>query len=504
MTFDYREKIRQIRDAAGIGFSRVSSGIVPLKRLLFLSLADAKLSAEYFLSVDLTPEGFSLALAKLQYCKTTVLAFEARMYATGENQSSVVAHAAQELLRKAGVASVSCVVSVPSSWYLGRTVTFPITVQENLSDVVRYEFDRLFPFHPDETWYDYRCIASDKETITLLLYAMPNAQISSFAEALGNAGISVREIFPDVLTLGALCCHLSKQQEVAVIDASGRDQVFAWYGSGAISDWERQSLPDAEALNAAQGFIARNAAGKSATMFARFGESDQFKRSLYGTGLQVNSIRRVVSDAGYADSSTGLPCCAVGGVMCEAESSADRMDLLSQGRRQSQSLPKALTVLLIVLMLGVFGVSTYLPIERDQRQLAEIEQQIAAKKREAKAAEAVLAEIGVLKAEMETINDFREDQPLKIVLWKELTDSLPKTTWLTRLRITQTGVECEGYAKSAAELLPILEKTAYFHKAEFVTPTLRDPKTNQERFVIKMELKEPVDVPDQEGADATH
>jgi len=57
------------------------------------------------------------------------------------------------------------------------------------------------------------------------------------------------------------------------------------------------------------------------------------------------------------------------------------------------------------------------------------------------------------------------------------------------VRITQTTVELEGYASSATGLLPKLEASQYFKKAEFASPTFRDTRMNADRFNIKTELK---------------
>jgi hypothetical protein len=58
----------------------------------------------------------------------------------------------------------------------------------------------------------------------------------------------------------------------------------------------------------------------------------------------------------------------------------------------------------------------------------------------------------------------------------------------------------EGYAASATEILPKLEASKYFEKAEFSSPTQRDPRMNIDRFSVRMQLegrgkKTPQEVP---------
>lgn len=72
---------------------------------------------------------------------------------------------------------------------------------------------------------------------------------------------------------------------------------------------------------------------------------------------------------------------------------------------------------------------------------------------------------------------------------KELTLILPKNAWLSRVRIDTSNIYIEGYASSATGLLPKLEASAYFKKAEFASPTFRDTRMNADRFNIKAELE---------------
>jgi Tfp pilus assembly protein PilN len=73
---------------------------------------------------------------------------------------------------------------------------------------------------------------------------------------------------------------------------------------------------------------------------------------------------------------------------------------------------------------------------------------------------------------------------------KEVTHVLPRNAWLTRARITAKSVDLEGYAGSAADILPKLEASPFLAKVEFASPTFRDARQNADRFVIKMEIED--------------
>jgi Tfp pilus assembly protein PilN len=106
-----------------------------------------------------------------------------------------------------------------------------------------------------------------------------------------------------------------------------------------------------------------------------------------------------------------------------------------------------------------------------------------------KKVETLKKDVDALESEVSTISDFKKGRPMALHILKELTTILPKSAWLTRVRVTNTGVEIDGYAAAATELLSKLEASPYFKKVEFASPTFRDVRLNSDRFVIKMEIE---------------
>jgi general secretion pathway protein L len=125
----------------------------------------------------------------------------------------------------------------------------------------------------------------------------------------------------------------------------------------------------------------------------------------------------------------------------------------------------------------------------EQKRIEEIDRRIGLLKPELKKVEALKKEEQTIAADIKTIDNFKKQSTLSIEVLKEMTSILPAKTWLTRMRITENTVEIEGYAASATEIVPKLENSKYFQKVEFASPTFRDPRQNNERFVIKMELR---------------
>jgi general secretion pathway protein L len=66
---------------------------------------------------------------------------------------------------------------------------------------------------------------------------------------------------------------------------------------------------------------------------------------------------------------------------------------------------------------------------------------------------------------------------------------LPDSVWLTDLRIEGEAVEISGLAKSAAGLLPLIERSAHFVDATLAAPLTLDPREDKERFSVRVRVR---------------
>jgi Tfp pilus assembly protein PilN len=165
------------------------------------------------------------------------------------------------------------------------------------------------------------------------------------------------------------------------------------------------------------------------------------------------------------------------------------LNLISKGTKEIKKVPRAITIILLLIIVAMIIPYLVLPLEMQKNRLREIDAHIASRKGEIKKIEVLKKEISTLNDEIVRIKDFKESRPMALNIMKELTTLLPNTVWLTRTRITEETVEIEGYASVATEILTKLEQSKLFKKVEFTSPTIRDTRMNSDRFVIKMEIE---------------
>ena len=185
---------------------------------------------------------------------------------------------------------------------------------------------------------------------------------------------------------------------------------------------------------------------------------------------------------------------AIGGGMESTLPNVNRTDLLARGVKAAHRPPAAVTVALVVISVGLFISCIVAPLLHETKRVEEIKRQIAMRKEGVRKVEELKKEIDGVAKDIGAIEDFKEKRPMLLAILKEITTILPKNVWLTRARVTDTGVELEGYAPSASSLLSKLEESKYLKKVEFAMPTTRDQRLKADRFLLKME---------REGFDAT-
>lgn len=91
----------------------------------------------------------------------------------------------------------TCNICIPAKRILNRTISLPISTEENLQNVVAYEMDRYTPFKSDDVYFDVKVQERDKkeQKITVVLSVIKKAVLDEVLEFANSAGLSIRSIF---------------------------------------------------------------------------------------------------------------------------------------------------------------------------------------------------------------------------------------------------------------------------------------------------------------------
>lgn len=490
-------RIKGIASFVSVSFSKIKAIWEPLWRILTFSPADDIISRAKNTSVSIEKGILSVAYGSRFLSQIRIKGFKTYpvedRYPTPEGLASSVTLALSHL--RTPISNIT--LNIPKAWAIIKTAEFPSTVKDNISDVVAYEMDRVTPFIPEEAYYDFKVIKEEGERLTVLVAAVKADLIDPYIRALSEKGFTVSVVTLNLSSIGTLCRYIDKSTDFIYVKMDEYEYEGAVFTNGFVTGAFTGSLaPGDERLHLdtimeeleplIEGVKKR---GNTPKVIASLkGRNPAFREMLK---LRLNTPVRMLdeSDMKLGLSMKEIPYEAVGGLLESLWPKAKRLNLLKKGYQEKEKSPVAFTVILTFTLLVMWVAYIFAPIRIEEKRLTEIGHQIAMRKAEVRKVEALKKEIETLEAEVSTVSNFKESRPMTLNILKEFTSILPKTTWLTRVRITETTAEIEGYASSASELLPKLEASKYFKKAEFASPTFRDVRMNADRFNIKMEIE---------------
>ena len=150
-----------------------------------------------------------------------------------------------------------------------------------------------------------------------------------------------------------------------------------------------------------------------------------------------------------------------------------------------KSNPKTSLALATITLLFLGGwISNY--IHYNNKTLASLEAQLKEVKGKVSNLEKIDLEHISVKQYVDIFNNIDKEYPAKLPLLKILSQSLPKDSWITNLKIKKGELEIKGYSPSASKLVPLIEKSPQFKKTGFVGSIIRE--SAGEKFTIRTKL----------------
>jgi len=483
----------------GAKLNRVWAAVRPMGRFLAFSPADDMIALQKNLSVALDKGNISIAygsrfLSRISLKGIKQYSFEEDRYPQPEDLLSALS-----LVKEFNTVSSGITLSIPKAWTIIRTVEFPSTVKENIPDALSYELDRLTPFTAAEAFFDFRMLEDKGDRISLLLMAAKADQIRPYMDILNENGFTVSGLTVNLSAIGAFCRYMDKKSDTLFVEISDRGYEGGLFSkglpvhnfSGTLTGLDDKTKIDIITAEIKSFMDTAKSQGKAPQIVTLLKDKSPALKGLLeaGSGMPVKTMEEMEIGLGLQAPHKEIPFAAVGGVIQSLSAEANGLNLLKKGRHEKKKTPLALTMLLMLAIAGVLIFYLMAPLRVEEKKLKHISRRIGPNKEEAIRVEALKKEAEALGAETALINNFKDDRIMTLDIIKELTTILPRTAWVSRVKVTATSVDIEGYAGAATELLPKLEASKYFGKVEFASSTTRDARMNADRFNIRMEIE---------------
>ena len=168
-------------------------------------------------------------------------------------------------------------------------------------------------------------------------------------------------------------------------------------------------------------------------------------------------------------------------------------------RKKVRQIGKPLFLILTalcVLLGATWGVGIY---QREKNAWDTANAEIKKRKPEIDAVEKVQKQRDELGKEVSEFVKIEAAEPSKVEILRELAQILPATVWIWNLKYNGKEIEISGFAESASDLIPLLDRSRLFERVEFLAPVTKERirmvvggnpvDKEKERFKIKLRLE---------------
>ena len=392
-------------------------------------------------------------------------------------------------------------VSLPRANALLSRLSLPEAAKNDLAQVLEFEIDRLLPLSRDEIYYD-TVVREAGGKLDVLVVSVPRRVVAEVLSALEMANVATRCVAISPAAIFDFLRYTSQDDEehaVALVE-DGPGVEFDYVARGTLIAshlvrGEEVAAPAQVGRLVTQESTAAGGSPGAVKIYAwrapgADGGTPALAPDLLASGTEL--LQRAATALSVPDdfATTATPSLvpAIGAALgAVREGSADVNLLPAEQRRAMEEGAPLLTFLCAAVLLLVTSVWIVSAVVKDHRiashlhqELSDLEPTMRAVHRNEEDAKAINEKLRIL-----TQGDRRR---ISLVL-KELSEVVPKDAYLTTFRFRSGKVELEGFAKSASDLVPMLERSPYFKNAQFTSPVTK-VQDNQERFSLATEIEE--------------
>jgi Tfp pilus assembly protein PilN len=386
----------------------------------------------------------------------------------------------------------SVTLSVPKSWVVVRKWSLPLAVEADLNMAITHEMDIITPFKSDEVYYDYQIVSKDATHIHFILFAVKIVQIKEYIDILLANRINVGYLTFNLSGLVSVCHFLKSgdrgnfivlNHKQNYIEAAGmKDDKLSFVYSHELRESQIENALEVE--KRLQSLLTSY--DKLIDIAAVF-ESDDgletiLREQLENPIIPIQTMKLGCLSLNNAEMSV---VGAAGAGLQTLKNGPDNVNFLECGKPKQATKSYTLTLLLIVVLIGLFFYNMYIPVHRQKMDMETLSSKIAAIEKEVVNVKNIQKSSEKVEKEILAIHQFTKTVFLPLDIIREVTRLIPKDSWVTRVKIERDQVEIEGYSNSATGLIVKLEESKMFQKVEFASPTMQDRRVMMDRFRIK-------------------
>ena len=396
-------------------------------------------------------------------------------------------------------------VAIPRDKVVARFIQLPIATKENLRKVLEYEASRYTPFENGEFYFDYHLLKEEKEWLSLFVLFVKKGDVDYYLALLKKIGIQPVSVqIPSTAALNLFFYNEGAKENAASVLLNVTEPFFEMDLLQG-KEWKESvhlPLPREERASRIIHTLKRS---------SRDGGSPS-KSTFFVYGLDADETFRTDLEAGEVEAVLAPPLNrmdtfreiskpyqiypSIGIPLKELVNTRFNLNLLPfEMRKRVRQIGKPLTIILAGIALALTLTWGAGVIVGYQTELNQVNDEIKKRKPEVESIVKLQKQKDECCKEMSGLEKIRAGEVSKTDLLEELTKILPDTVWIWNFKYTGKEVEISGFADSASNLIPLIDKSPLFEKVEFLAPVtkerlMRGTDTKEyERFKIKARIE---------------
>ena len=398
-------------------------------------------------------------------------------------------------------------ISIPREKAVIRFIRLPIATKENLRKVVEYEVPKYTPFEREEVYFDYQILKEEKDWLHLYAVFIKKIEADPYLALLKKIGIEPISIqIPSVGALNLFYYHEgAKENEISVLlDVAdpfiemnllqGKEWQESFHLPLPLEKKESKMLNTLKRSGLKEDLFSKSTffiygLDTDENLFVTLKESGQIKGAFSPPLNRIEVEREKLPALQKVYASIGVPL--KGLIKTRVDLNLLPVEMRKKVREIGRPLSVALTFIALLLAL-TWGVGVY---QRYSNELATINTEIKKRKPEVEAVEKLQKKKEELGKEVFELQKIKSGETSKIEILKELTQLIPNTVWIWNFKYNGKEVEINGFADSASDLIPLLDKSPLFEEVQFSAPVTKERQMRpegekeKERFKIKAKIE---------------
>jgi len=398
-------------------------------------------------------------------------------------------------------------ISIPREKVIVRFIQLPIAAKENLRKVIEYEVPKYTPFEKEEITFDFQILKQEKDRLHLFTVFVKRGELDYYLSFLKRIGIQPHSVqIPSTSALNLFLYHQGSQENETSVLFDVADSFFEMNVIQGKGDWRDSfHLPLSLKEKESRWVNTLKQSGFNVDSFSKanfyvygLGANEKMVDALKKAGpvkdVSPPPMNRITIDKELPNpysiyASVGLPLKGL------TKARVDLNLLPLEMRKKMRQIDKPLFIILFALTLIlslIWGIGIFFQYRNE---LNTVTEEIRQKKPEVEKVERLQKQKEIMAKEILELDKVTSGEIPKTEILKELTQLLPNTVWIWNLKYNGKEIEISGYADSASDLVPLLDKSPLFEKVEFLAPVTKekhlrpDGEKEKERFKIKAKLE---------------